>query len=293
MAGYDGDELLDDVEVLDFLDVGACPKPAPFADARRGHVGTFVAGMPLVCGGLGPEGDTASCYEYDSSSESWNELASTMTIPRRNPGAVMMDDTHWWITGGSYFGDFQDNSEIYDSESGTFSAYVDLPLAIGYHTMAKVNDSLFYMAAGARTDFASFLYDTTSETWTELPGSNVEHNEGFAGVLNLPDGAQKLVLAGGNRAGSSTEIYSFETNSWSNGPDFPLADCFSGQTIAYQDSFLAVGGTIGFSDYNSAVFYLDPVTMEWVEMDGALITARRWFSGFLVDDDYITCGELE
>ena len=213
-----------------------------------------------------------------------------MKISRRHASAVRMNDTHWWITGGAYESDVQNTTEIYDSTSRTFRDYVRLPQHIMYHTTVKVRDDLYFMAAGSYTDGYSHLFDAATETWTELPGSEVEHSEGFVGVITLADGTKEIVLAGGEGAGTSTEIYSFETNSWRAGPDFPISENFYGGSIAFQNSFLAVGGAVGPRDYSGAIFYLDPDTLEWVDMTTELLTPRKWFAAFLVPDDFITCG---
>ena len=62
-------------------------------------VGTLIDGKPLFCGGYDGSDSFSSCYWYDVKSNQWTP-GPEMRERRDDAAAVMINETHWWVTGG-------------------------------------------------------------------------------------------------------------------------------------------------------------------------------------------------
>ena len=87
---------LDDVEILSISETSSCAKPTKFPSQAIGTVSTFVNEMPLVCGGF-PY--TSDCFAYDFEYRVWVSQKS-LNVERAYAAEVMLNESHWWITGG-------------------------------------------------------------------------------------------------------------------------------------------------------------------------------------------------
>ena len=63
-------------------------------------MGTFIDGKPIVCGGFyGQSSYESDCYYYDFEVNFWLPLGTNLPTVRAFAASVMLNATHWWITG--------------------------------------------------------------------------------------------------------------------------------------------------------------------------------------------------
>ena len=178
VGGFNGDNL-DDVEIVSLNDTSTCMKPADYPLTLKGMVGTFGNRMALVCGGYYNGSSTSDCFSYDFDDGIWLPQAS-MGEERSYAGAVMLNDSHWWITGG-YGAGLLISTELYNLESHLVSPFHNLPIATDYHFVLKIDESRFFLCCGRAMPRKSYILDLETEIWNETPPSQYDHGRGFAG----------------------------------------------------------------------------------------------------------------
>ena len=108
------------------------------------------------------------------------------------------------------------------------------------------------------------------------------------GLVQRQDGSKEIVLSTGFDFGvdTSTEILDLEDLVWRPGPEFPTtARVYGGASLQYKNSFLAIGGqSIGSDDDVRVIWYYDPDTDDWVNMD-VVLSEERFNSGAVLMPD--------
>ena len=173
---------LEDVEIVSLNGSTTCMKPTNYPTQSRGMVGTIVNEMALVCGGW-PH--TSECFSYDFDVGVWQPQGS-MAERRAYPAAVMLNDSHWWITGGNDGSTYFDTTELYNVQTNSFSPFVDLPSIVDSHVVLKLDETHFFLCCGYPLSGRSYILDLESEIWTETPRSQYDHDRGVAGMNSLP-----------------------------------------------------------------------------------------------------------
>ena len=302
VGGYNFDnEDLDDAEIVGLDGASACMKPNEYPTKSQGMVGTFVDGMALFCGG---DPYTSDCFAYDFENEIWLPKGS-MGSPRGYAGAVMLNDSHWWITGGSEsFRRYLNTTELYNIAEDSFSPYVELPTAIDEHIVLKIDDTHFFFCCGVVWFGRSFFFDLETETWTEAPESQYDHREGFAGMLtkllfyaftNLfclglvthSNGTKEIVITSSHDSVTleKTEILNLDTMTWRAGPPLPTDDhTFDGSSLPYGNSFLAIGGYSLDYDQSNEIWYFNPDSYTW-ELMATMAEEREHPTAILLPDN--------
>lgn len=191
-----GTDYLADSEIVD-LDVPSdCTKPADYPTATLGMVGTVANGMVLVCGGdpFPAEHYTSDCFLYDFGTGTWMSHGS-MGSARAWASAVMLNESHWWITGGmnDRF-DTVKSTELYDIGTKSFSPFLDLAVETENHIVLKIDDTRFFLCCGYLMFGKSYFLDLETGVWTEAPKSQYDHREGFAGTSILLLFFKRLIL---------------------------------------------------------------------------------------------------
>ena len=178
VGGFDSG-YLSNVEIVALNNsTPTCQNPTDYPVSSEGMVGIAFGKMTLLCGGL-PY--TSDCYAYDFVNEFWIPHISMKTA-RGFASAVMLNDSHWWITGGFDGSLNYETTELYDIETDSFSYFVNLPVATAYHNMLKVDESHFFFCCGKYMSGKSYILDLESHVWAETPQSQFNHYEGFAGM---------------------------------------------------------------------------------------------------------------
>jgi len=180
-----------------------------------------------------------------------------------------------YATNGSYPGDLH-RVIAYDTRTRKWSEPTQTPIGLN-HSQAVAYKGDLYLAGGYldgdQPTNQLWRYDPESDEWTQLP-SMVEPRGAAAtavvgGKLYVAGGAPRTfgVTAEGS-AYDSLEIYDFKTESWSTGPDMPVARHHL-VGAGLDGKFYAAGGRSGLLDTNNDVpptgefDRYDPETDRW------------------------------
>ena len=90
--------------------------------------------------------------------ETWNPEPS-MIESRSNAACAMFegDDSIWWVTGGTAYGD--NTTEVFHVANESFSFGVDMPQGMSSHDLVNVNEThMFYLGDHASAD-EIFMFD--------------------------------------------------------------------------------------------------------------------------------------
>src|SRR6185503_542286 len=165
---------------------------ALLSDARDGHTATALTdGRVLVAGGWnGDEEALASTELFDPEAGSWTDVAP-MTEARGNHTATLLPNGRVLVAGGktgNLFGGALASAELYDPDSGTWSATGSLLEARGGHTATLLANGTVLVAGGSGADFAEVLasaelYDPDSGTWSAASPMTVPRMDFTATML--------------------------------------------------------------------------------------------------------------
>ncbi len=228
---------------------------SPFSPAgnlvheRRFHTATLMAdGKVLVAGGLNTNNcpDASDLAElYDPASRSFAP-SSSMTSPRYNQTATLLQNGKVLITGGNSF-----NFECSDQNGS------------GKVTSAE-------------------LYDPSSGSFTPT-GSMNEARGGHTATL-LPSG--KVLIVGGNDVGglATAEVYDPATGTFTPTANMPEAPIGQTATLLLDGKVLIAGGISGSSGSSLATTELyDPLTGAFT-VSGTMTTPRAGHTATLLPD---------
>ena len=173
---------INDVEMISKNGTSNCLKPSDYPTNMRGMVATLVNGNAFVCGGYAflNDGWASNCNSYDFNTGIWTPNGS-MVKERGFASAAMLNDSHWWVTGGAY-GNRWKTTELYNVEANTFELFLDLPVATEDHVVLKLDETHFYLCCGEDMHGKAYILDLSTEIWTETPLSQYDHQNGFAGM---------------------------------------------------------------------------------------------------------------
>jgi hypothetical protein len=135
-----------------------------------------------------------------------------------------------YTAGGSAPGNLR-TVLTYDTRTGRWSEPTSLPTGLNHSQVTAYRGDL-YLAGGylegleATSNF--WRYDPGGKEWTRLPPMNLPRGAAAAGVIGdklyVADGSPQMFgLSNPPSPFRSLEIYDFETESWSSGPDAPFA----------------------------------------------------------------------
>ena len=76
IGGYKGGSLLDTVELFNWKTNQSCSLPQKLPIVISEHSGTVLNGIPIVCGGYGPENELqSSCFQLDKETKTWKNVS--------------------------------------------------------------------------------------------------------------------------------------------------------------------------------------------------------------------------
>lgn len=200
--------------------------------ARRGHrVVRLEDGRLLAAGGIA-DGDVLGSAElFDPTEGTW-ESTDTMTQPRLGHSLTVLTDGRVLAAGGAGgerpegAEDIQaqvvpsDTAEIYDPETGEWTAIGGMLAPRFEHTATALPDGRVLLAGGlsiaeeetAPTDSVE-LFDPSNGTFSRAAGMEVPRSDHAAVTL---DDDRVLVVAGdlGGRVTGRVEVFDFERGSW-------------------------------------------------------------------------------
>ena len=236
--------------------------PMPLA---RSELSAAVAGGRLyVAGGIAQLGASPAFQIYDPATNSWRSLAP-LPEPRHHFGMAALDG-RIYVSGGYAdlpFGDPRRETWAYDIAADRWVPTADLPAGRAAHAMVALGDNLYVVGGVGDEPESLFLYDRGLDAWRRLPTALPTPREHLTAVAL----AGRLHVIGGRWSGqgnlATLEIYEPATNSWSRGPDMPMAR--GGLTAAVLDGLIHVTGgeDLDSGETFAAHEVFDPATGGW------------------------------
>ena len=283
-----GQYALSKVEAVDISGKNrTCPPIADYPFEEQ-SMGTYIDGKILVCGGEKDNRNTITdeCYTYEPTNDTWNLLPNKLANTRRYGGEILLSDSQWWISGGSYSTlstQKTSSSELFSTETESFSTFTSLPDERVGHHMLRVNDNTVVVLNDESSNRNVYSYDIPSANWTQLASFDDTYSDGFAGLVTFSNGTKRIFTGDGY----GSEMYFFEEDLWtSNTPDLPSSFSPIGAgCLQFRDTFIIVSGN---SLHPEIVIY-DIADEEFQYLPWLLTESRRFFASTLVPNSYIGC----
>ena len=219
---------------------------------------------------------------------------------RSHASSIRINESTIWVTGGLGGSGTLSSTEILHAGS-TFKEGTELPEPMAYHCSAQINSTHLVLAGNVYGDhMQAYIVDTSRNpfTFTKLPNmlkprwgcactiihqpTTIHHDDGF-----YENGVQIMVGGGDFPFYSSTDVYSFESGSWEEGPKLPRGFYLGGYTQnSYTDDFILIGGWDG-SSYPTNLLKYNQYENNFDVLDTSLSIGRSRFGTIIVDkDDY-------
>lgn len=260
-------------------DTGSWTLTGAMLEGRYGHTATLLRdGTVLVVGGSGGNGLLASAELYDPIAGTWT-ATGPMLDARVSHTATLLPDGRVLVAGTFYGGSGDPTpislatTELFDPDTGTWTATASMPRARGMHTATLLRNGSVLVAGGTAGDFGE-LYDATTETWTDA-GQMVEGRGGHTATL-LRDGT---VLV----AGEFAQLYDPTDNSWTPTGDLIEPGVDHTATLLSDGTVLVVGGYDTNADGLAAAQLYDPSSGSWIAT-AAMPEGRVYHSATLLQD---------
>lgn len=210
----------------------------------------------------------------------WTTTGS-MTVPRRNHTASLLNDGRVLVTGGVSSVALS-SAEIYTPATGTWAVTSSMSTIRREHTASVLPSGKVLAAGGVSLLASAEIYDPASGLWGAT-GAMVTGRSGQTASLLL-DG-RVLVAGGSGPSGStpSTEIYDPSTGMWTSAGSLAVSRMQHTANVLLNGKVLVAGGYGGVGSYlNSAEIY-DPSTNSWANT-GILAANRTSHASSLLPD---------
>lgn len=255
------------------------------AVARNSHSATILPnGDVLVAGGFGGNGALRGAEIYNPASGTWTITGSMLTRRYFHSANRIYDDLPGGkvlVAGGFGNGASLVECELYDAETGTWSATGSLQTARHYHTASFANGSLIVAGGlGAGGAIASAeRYQVEIGNW--LPAGNLGTARSAHASLQLPGGGLLVVGGFGETSLTSAELYDTNTNSWAPTGSLATPRDTLGAVLLTDGKVLLAGGFNDIQSEASAELF-DAAAAGW--SSGPDAQARRNHAAVLLGD---------
>jgi hypothetical protein len=264
---------------------------ASMREARSNHTATLLSdGRVLVAGGFNASTKLASAELYDPRSGSWTatgsmlEARSDHTATRLADGRVLVVSGADVASGGS---SFDQHAELYDPETGTWSATGELRfLSSGRRLTAT-------LLADGRVLLMSSLYDPETGTWRPTKGM-AEQGHAYA-ATRLTDGTVLVAGGGGGtvvvdgepkgQALASAQLLDPVTRTWTATGSLREPRAYGVATLLLDGTVLIAGGLgTGLFDPLLSSELFDPASGSWTATANVITPRGRRGTFTLLQD---------
>jgi hypothetical protein len=283
---------------------GTWSATGPLTTPHQFHTATRLNnGKVLVAGGgdgLNGMGVIASAELYDPNTGAWS-ATGPLIMGRANPTATLLADGRVLLVGGYGPGaganGFLASAELYDPNTGTWSATASMSVGRTGHSAALLADGRVLVAGGDGGDgpqASAEVYDPSTGTWS-LTQSMEQPRWSFTATV-LADG--RVLVAGGESSSShivsSAELYDPNTGTWSatGGMGTPRD---AHRAVLLADGRVVVVGGSELSARSSAPLsaeVYDPTSGRWQAIGAAGIPRGFPTATLLADGEVLLVGGL-
>ena len=252
-------------------------------------------GSVLVAGGATDQGNAATTFAeiYNPSAGTFvattlvdGGAPTTMTVPRTNHTATLLNDGTVLLVGGQNQTTFLASAEIYDPTFGTFTAITgltgQLTTARAGHTATLLADGKVLIAGGISGNTllsSAELYDPVAKTFTTVGPMNIAR---YTHTATLLANGKVLVATG---IDATAQLYDPVAKSFSNTGGLNVGRQSPSATLLPNGKVLIAGGLVnGSAGIGSAELY-DPITGTFASTGGdGLNTPRGAHTATLLTD---------
>jgi N-acetylneuraminic acid mutarotase len=265
---------------------------ASMSTARTGLGVAAVDGKMYAVGGRMGSERTGANEMYDTTADTWTN--KTQMLTPRSSFAIAAYKNRIYCIGGDDEETATDVNECYDTATGSWTKKTPLPTPMADMTANVVNERI-YVIGGNYT----FAYDPEADSWIERTPPPVAVRGHASAVVD-----NKIYVIGGEEIcaehtflsrGNLNQIYSPETDTWSNGTSAPksvvlAAGAETSGVYAARRIYVMGGGyyVIASPDWyftTNLNLIFDPETGNWSE--GARVPSVIYGFGVAVVDDLL------
>lgn len=231
---------------------------------------------------------------YDPASDTWSATGS-MTTARSGHTATLLDDGTVLVAGSwgpDDVANAEASAELYDPDTGTWSATGSMTELRYGHTATLMADGTVLVAGGVPSNLTAEIYDPVTGTWRateDMPQPHANHT-----ATLLRDG--RVLVVGGERMGipdrglsadeslrMAADLYDPRTERWSAAGIMTEWRLYHAATLLPDGRVLVTGGWAGEDGDRATAEVYDPETGEW-SAGGKLIAPRAGHSATLLPD---------
>ena len=216
--------------------------PYPISTGNSDSVGGLLENsFPIICGGYSDSFSKDECFilGYDT-------VQAKMSIERSFAASLVVNNS-LWILGGQSEGIRINSTEFITLDSDPVKG-PDMPEALIYHCVLKVNDTTVFLSGGYTTSRKTYFYNMGDAVWSEGPDMKIpRYGHGCGLVKDRTTSTLFIVVAGGYNSGylDTTELLPLNHGelNWIYGPKLPIkARYMASISLPDQEGVLLVGG---------------------------------------------------
>jgi hypothetical protein len=254
-------------------------------------------GNVLIAGGLNTSGSALNSVEiYNSSNNTFTINTPLMNTARENATAVLLANGNVLIAGGDAGGKGFSSTEIYNPISNTFASSNSTPIMNAGRTKATITllpNNNVLIAGGLSGLFdkkldSTEIYNSTSGSFMAANMTPIMTTARYDATSTLLNSGNVLILGGDDVFPSTTEIYSYISNTFTNGSTSPIANIISATaTLLPNNNVLVAGGVVvSGQPLNNTEIY-NPVSNIFLNNTPSLNTARYDATATLLPNNYV------
>ncbi|AEA45275.1 T9SS C-terminal target domain-containing protein [Fluviicola taffensis] len=240
----------------------------------------------IVTGYLGTFAESNKLFQYDASTNSWNEKSVFPGIARQYSSVFTLNNKAYIVGGYSEFSQALNDVWEYDAFTNSWSQKTNFPGIARWHATATSIRNTAYLGMGTTADstLADFWkYNPDLDSWIQLSNYPGGPNRSVLGFSLFNEG----IFGEGfdiNPITYSNSWYSFNpsTETWTSFPPLPAGLRSYGTAISNEMSAIVCGGMDENSIFKNDCFYLDH-TKTWRAIPALPVTGLKGAKGFALN----------
>jgi N-acetylneuraminic acid mutarotase len=222
----------------------SAPTGAPIYERTRHTATALSSGKVLVAGGWigsAPLYWRRTAEVYDQATGTWTATSNTLSTPRGNHTATLLDSGKVLVVGGYSTNGETNTAELYDPATNTWSPAASAPTASNspsaallYSGKVLVTGGSVYSSSGTLSSLQNAQeYDPATDTWAAVPAMS----KARAGHLSVRLYSGKVLVVGGGQ--DQVELYDpYNATPWTLGPVIPGSTSAVSATLLYSGEVL-------------------------------------------------------